>query len=120
MFPCYTSCVAKLQHLICDLDGVVWSGNEMIEGSATALSELHRQGVSIWFVTNNSNRLPSHYLERLQRAGIDHQGQIITSAQAAASILHEGESVLICGGPGVKEAVIAVCAIAVSNSADEK
>ena len=120
MFPCYTSWVAKLQHLICDLDGVVWSGNEMIEGSATALSELHRQGVSIWFVTNNSNRLPSHYLERLQRAGIDHQGQIITSAQAAASMLHEGERVLICGGPGVEGAVTEVGAIAVSNSADEQ
>ncbi len=90
----------------------------MIEGSATALSELHRRGVSIWFVTNNSNRPPSHYLERLQRAGIDHQDQIITSAQAAASMLHEGERVLICGGPGVKEAVTAVGAIAVSNSTD--
>ena len=120
MFPCYTSCVAKLQHLICDLDGVVWSGNEMIDGSAMALSELHRQGVSIWFVTNNSNRPPSHYLERLQRAGIDHQGQMITSAQAAASMLHEGERVLICGGPGVEVAVTAVGAIAVPNSADEQ
>ena len=88
----------------------------MIDGSAMALRELQDQGVSVWFVTNNSNKPPSHYLERLQHAGIPHGGQMITSAQAAASLVERGERVLICAGPGVHQAVLEVGAVPIENA----
>ena len=110
--------MSAVQHLICDLDGVVWSGSKFIEGSADALRELHAHGVSIWFVTNNSNRPPDVYLQRLEESGVDHSEQIITRAQAAASLIDIGENVLICAGPGVEQAVVEVGGLPVSNTGD--
>lgn len=90
----------------------------MIDGSALALRKLHHQGVSVWFVTNNSNKPPSHYLDRLEDADIPHGGQMITSAQAAASLVERDERVLICAGPGVHQAVLDVGALPIENSAE--
>ena len=104
-----------IRHLICDLDGVVWSGPDLISGSVDALCALQAEGVSVWFVTNNSNQPPSHYLDRLAAAGLDHQGQIITSAQAAATLLEQGQKVLICAGRGVHQAVEEAGAVPVAN-----
>ena len=102
--------------MICDLDGVVWSGSNLIEGSAQAITQIQQLGSSIWFVTNNSNRPASFYLNRLSEAGITHHGQIITSAQAAATLVNKGERVLICAGVGVEQAVRDVGAIPIANS----
>ena len=106
------------QHVICDLDGVVWSGSNLIEGSAQAITQIQQLGSSIWFVTNNSNRPAEFYLNRLSDAGIAHHDQIITSAQAAATLVDKGERVLICAGEGVEQAVRDAGAVPVANSDD--
>ncbi|MGA0035441.1 MAG: HAD-IIA family hydrolase [Ilumatobacteraceae bacterium] len=106
------------QHVICDLDGVVWSGSNLIEGSAKAITQIQEVGSSIWFVTNNSNKPASSYLNRLSEAGVSHYDQIITSAQAAATLVNKGERVLICAGEGVKQAVRDAGAVPVANTDD--
>jgi 4-nitrophenyl phosphatase len=89
-----------------DLDGVVWLAGRPIQGSADAIRRLRAAGERVVFLTNNSGPTPAFYVERLARAGIAvHEDDVITSAQAAASLLAPGSSASVVGGPGVVEAL---------------
>ena len=59
----------------------------------------------VLFVTNNSMSVIADQEQALADIGIPAVGDVITSAQAAASLVRHGERVLVCGGPGVVEAV---------------
>jgi 4-nitrophenyl phosphatase len=59
------------------------------------------------FVTNNSFSLLADQESALEAIGIPAVGDVATSAQAAAFLVEPGETVLVCGGPGVYEAVSA-------------
>ncbi|MEC8729912.1 MAG: hypothetical protein VXX66_03765, partial [Actinomycetota bacterium] len=71
--------MTSIRYVICDLDGVVWNGDSFIAGSVEAITQLQRGGASVWFVTNNSNKPPSHYVQRLSDAGVDQAHQLLTS-----------------------------------------
>lgn len=94
-----------VDHLLCDLDGVVWRAAEPIAGAADALGLLARAGTTTWFVTNNSNRPTHHYEDRLEDMGIEARGRVITSAVAAATLVEPHSTVMACAGPGVWEAL---------------
>jgi len=87
-----------------DLDGVIWSGTEPIAGSAEAVADLRGAGHDVVFVTNNSFSTIAQQESKLGSFGIDASGSVITSAQAAASLVEPGERALVLGGPGVIEA----------------
>ena len=57
------------------------------------------------FVTNNSFLPVAEVEAKLARHGIAAHGQVVSSAGAAGSLLRAGERVLVCGGPGVIEAI---------------
>ncbi len=88
-----------------DLDGVIWHGTMPIPGSAEAVGELRSAGFDVVFVTNNSFSTIAQQEAKLGSFGIDASGSVITSAQAAASLVDADERVLVLGGPGVVEAV---------------
>lgn len=92
---------------ILDLDGVVWRGNQPIEGSSQAIGRLKELGQKVFFVTNNSLLTPDEYVEKMDSFGITvEKRQIFTSALAAASMLDVSERVYVIGGRnGVKSAV---------------
>ena len=91
---------------ILDLDGVLWRGDAPIAGSADAVAALRRRGEDVRFLTNNSSMTLDQYVAKLRTAGVEAQpDQLLTSAQAAATLVAPGEAVLVCGGPGVAEAV---------------
>ena len=75
--------------IICDLDGVVYRGEQLIPGSDTALKDAQAAGLGLYFATNNSTRTPIDVAEKLERvAGFQvDPASIVTSSQAAASIL---------------------------------
>jgi HAD superfamily hydrolase (TIGR01450 family) len=94
----------------CDLDGVIWRGDDAIPGAADGVATLRAAGAHVTFLTNNSSGRVSDYVDKLARMGIDARGvDVATSAQAAAALLHEelprGSTVLACAGPGVVEAL---------------
>jgi 4-nitrophenyl phosphatase len=96
----------------CDLDGVVWRGEEPIPGSANGVRVLQDAGLRVVFLTNNSSLRVDDYIAKLGRMGIAAASDDIgTSAQAAALLLGEslpiGARVLACAGPGVVEALTA-------------
>jgi 4-nitrophenyl phosphatase len=91
---------------ILDLDGVLWRGDVPIPGSADAVAALRRRGEDVRFLTNNSSMTLDQYLAKLRAGGVDAQAEeLLTSAQAAATLVAPGEAVLVCGGPGVVEAI---------------
>lgn len=90
-----------------DLDGVIWSGTEPITGSSRAVADLRAAGRDVVFVTNNSFATIAQQEQKLASFGIDADDAVITSAQAAASLIEPGERVLVLGGPGVIEALSA-------------
>ena len=94
----------------CDLDGVVWRGDEPIRGSAAGIELLRRSGLRVGFLSNNSSLTVSDVAAKLARIGVDvAERDVLTSALAAADLLAaalpRGARVLVCGGPGVHEAL---------------
>lgn len=90
---------------ILDLDGVVWLLDEPIAGAAGAVADLRTSGRRVLFVSNNSTVDTAVVEEKLARQGIPAEGDVITSAMAAASLVEPGERVLVCGAEGVVAAV---------------
>jgi HAD superfamily hydrolase (TIGR01450 family) len=88
-----------------DLDGVIWLADHPIPGAADAVARLQATGDAVVFVTNNSNQPLAAVEAKLARLGVAAEGAVITSAMAAGRLLVPGERVLVCGGPGVVEAV---------------
>lgn len=89
-----------------DLDGVMWLGETPIPGAAEATARLSAAGHTVVFCTNNSSQRVSLYQEKLARFGVapDIATNVISSAQAAGSLLSPGERVLLCAGDGAREA----------------
>ena len=89
-----------------DLDGVVWLTGEPIPGVPEALVRLRASGVRVLFATNNSAYPIADVVERLARAGIEAEpDDVISSAQAAATLVDPGETVVALAGEGVVEAL---------------
>ncbi len=94
----------------CDLDGVVWRGDEPIPGSPTAIQQLRRDGAQLVYVTNNSSTAPTGYVEKLRQFGIEAAASdVVTSAAVASEWLQTcvapGAKVLACAGEGVRAAL---------------
>jgi 4-nitrophenyl phosphatase len=101
---------------ILDLDGVIWLAERPIPGAAEAVAKLRDAGQRPLFVTNNSSPRVGTLVEKLEGLGVPAEPEeIVTSAQAAATLVAEGETVLVCAGEGVLEAVEARGAKAVEE-----
>jgi HAD superfamily hydrolase (TIGR01450 family) len=89
-----------------DLDGVLWRGEMPIPGAADAVARLRAGGERVVFLTNNSSPTVAEHLAKLLRMGITVGSEdLLTSAQAAASMLLPGSTALACAGAGVREAL---------------
>ena len=91
---------------VLDLDGVLWLDGIAISGSTNAVARLRSNGDKVVFLTNNSGPTIAEHIARLRQIGVSAgDGDIISSAQAAASMLKPGSSALVCAGAGVTEAL---------------
>ena len=91
--------------VLCDLDGVVWLAHQPIPGSVGGIARLRAHGHRVLFVTNNSATRVEAQVATLEGIGVPAAGDVLTSAQAAALLLHPGERALVCGGEGVVQAL---------------
>jgi 4-nitrophenyl phosphatase len=91
---------------VLDLDGVVWLAGTAIPGAPEAVRRLHAAGETVAFVTNNSGPTLAQSVATLLGAGIDVDvAELVTSGQAAASLLAPGSRAAVVGGPGLTEAL---------------
>ncbi|MGY1634345.1 HAD-IIA family hydrolase [Geodermatophilus sp. SYSU D01186] len=107
-----------------DLDGVVYVGPDAVPGVPAALARARDEGMRLGFVTNNAARTPEDVARHLSDLGIPAgPGDVITSSQAAASVVAErlgpGARVLPVGGPGVAAALLAAGLTVVERAEDE-
>ena len=94
---------------ICDMDGVIYHGNNILNGVHEFLGEIERLGIKFLFLTNSSGRTPKELQQKLARMGIEmHESHFYTSALATASFLATqcpGGSAYVIGGPGLIQAL---------------
>lgn len=101
--------------VLCDLDGVVWLAHQPIAGSVEAIARLRSCGRRVVFVTNNSAATQSEHEASLAAIGVPAEGDVVSSAMAAARLVEPGERVLVAAGPGVTEAMERRGAVVVLN-----
>lgn len=94
---------------ICDMDGVIYHGNELLPGAAEFVNWLQKENKRFLFLTNSSERSPRELRQKLQRMGIDvDESHFYTSALATASFLSTqspGCSAYVIGEPGLVNAL---------------
>ena len=108
----------------CDLDGVIWRGDDPIAPAADGIVQLRGAGLRVAFVSNNSNSPVADVVAKLERMGVPAEPEdVVTSAIAAAWLLGQslapGARVLACAGPGVREALAAEGLTAVDDGPAE-
>jgi HAD superfamily hydrolase (TIGR01450 family) len=55
---------------VCDLDGTVYLGDELLPGAQRFVATLRDNGAAVRFVSNNPTRDPQQYAEKLARLGL--------------------------------------------------
>jgi len=77
----------KLKPVRCfllDMDGTLYLGDQMLEGSLDFLAKLKATGRSALFLTNNSSKSADVYVQKLKRLGVEDSFlRVLTSGQAA-------------------------------------
>jgi HAD superfamily hydrolase (TIGR01450 family) len=77
-------------HLLLDLDGCVWLGDELTEGAADALSALREAGKGIAFLTNDVRHSPEEFVRKLWRLGaMASVNEVVTAGSAVQYLLAE-------------------------------
>ena len=95
----------RVTRIAIDLDGVIWRGTELIEGSDSAIHALVAAGHEVVFCTNHAQS-PAMKLAVLSEFGIDGIS-VITAAQAAAACCTPDQTVLILGDQSLSEVFFA-------------
>ena len=94
---------------ICDMDGVIYHGNKLLDGVKEFVEWLQREDKSFLFLTNASSRSPRELREKLLRMGLDvGEEHFYTSALATAKFLQSqapGCSAYVIGDHGLYNAL---------------
>ncbi len=94
---------------ICDMDGVIYHGNQLVPGAKEFVEWLYRENKQFLFLTNASSRSPKELQKKLQRMGLDiSEDHFYTSALATAKFLQKqapGCSAYVIGDHGLFNAL---------------
>ena len=94
---------------ICDMDGVIYHGNQILPGVIEFIDWLQREKKEFLFLTNNSGSTPKELQQKLMRMGVDvSEDHFYTSALATAAFLKEqspGCSAYVIGEAGLLNAL---------------
>ena len=100
---------SRKKGFICDMDGVIYHGNQILPGVAEFIKWLHDENKKYLFLTNNSGYTPKELNQKLARMGLDvPEEHFYTSALATAAFLKEqspGCSVFAIGEAGLLNAL---------------
>ena len=94
---------------LCDMDGVIYHGNQLLPGVKQFVSWLQEEGKSFLFLTNSSERSPRELAQKLSRMGMDvDESHFYTSALATAKFVASqspGCTAFVIGAPGLFNAL---------------
>lgn len=93
----------EVQCFALDMDGTIYLGEQWIDGAIDFLHRIEETGRSYVFVTNNSSKNATVYVDKLHRMGLDvGEDRIVTSGQATIYYLKKyfpGAKVFFWGIP---------------------
>ena len=82
--------IKKIQALLIDLEGVLYSDNKLISGSIEVVKELKKQGLKLRFLTNTTTAPRKNILEKLLNFGFDiEENEIFTPIIATKNYLRD-------------------------------
>ena len=64
-----SSRIRHYDHVLIDLDGCVWVGDEAVDGAADAVAALREAGASVLYLTNDVRHAPEEFVRKLWRLG---------------------------------------------------
>ena len=80
----------EIKGFICDMDGVIYRGNQIIPGVREFIDWLQAENKKFLFLTNNSCYTPRELQQKLARMGLDvSEDHFYTSALATAAFLKD-------------------------------
>jgi len=95
----------SIDNFIFDCDGVLWRGNELIDGADKALEMLRGKGKKLFFVSNNSTNSREQYVKKFEKFGIKvMKDELISSSYATAVYLQSisfKKKVYVVGESGI-------------------
>ena len=93
--------IKKIKCFALDMDGTIYLGTKWIGGAKDFLKAIEDSGRSYVFLTNNSSKNPSAYVDKLASMGLEiTTNQIITSADATIAYIQKeypGKKVYLLG-----------------------
>lgn len=106
----FTQSLNKIKHLIIDMDGVLYLGDQPMPCLREFFAFLRERPISFILATNNSTRTPQEYVDKLAGMGVTvSPDEILVSGQATARFLAReyprGTRVHVFGMPALKEAM---------------
>lgn len=94
---------------LCDMDGVIYHGNQLLPGVKNFVEWLQRENKSFLFLTNSSERSPRELAQKLSRMGMDvDESHFYTSALATAKFVASQAprcTAYVIGAPGLFNAL---------------
>jgi glycerol 3-phosphatase-2 len=61
--------IRPYDHVLLDLDGTVWIGDQACDGAANAITALREAGTSVLYLTNDVRHAPEEFVRKLWRLG---------------------------------------------------
>jgi len=103
--------LAEIRHLILDMDGVLYRGNEPMPRLQEFFAFLRDRSIPFMLVTNNATRTPHERSEKLAVMGVEvSSSEILVSGQAVARYLRReypaGTRVHVFGMPALVQAMV--------------
>jgi 4-nitrophenyl phosphatase len=103
--------LSQLTHLIIDMDGVLYLGDQPMRGLCEFFAFLRERNIRFILATNNSTRTPQAYVDKLAGMGVSvSPDEILVSGQATARFLAReyprGTRVHVFGMPSLKQAMM--------------
>ncbi len=85
-----TPALARYDHVLLDLDGCLWVGEQAVEGAVDAVVALREAGKGIAFLTNDVRHAPEEFVRKLWRLGFQASvDEVVTSGAALQFVLAE-------------------------------
>ncbi|MBR4116977.1 MAG: HAD-IIA family hydrolase [Clostridia bacterium] len=99
--------IKNIKLFLFDMDGTLYLGDRLYDFTEELLAKIKKSGKRYLFMTNNSSKSVSAYIEKLAKLGIKAEKEdFITSSQATAYYLekyHKGAKLYVCGTESLKE-----------------
>jgi len=85
-----TPVLARYDHVLLDLDGCLWLGDDALEGAIDAVASLREAGKGIAFLTNDVRHAPEEFVRKLWRLGFQASlDEVVTCGAALQFVLAE-------------------------------